>query len=81
MSLSMDDRDGFIWLDGKLVPWRASRLHVLTHALHYGTGCFEGVRAYWNPNQQQLFALLVKPHFKRLRNCAKRPGSIIRSFF
>ena len=32
MSLSMDDRDGFIWLDGKLVPWRDSRLHVLTHA-------------------------------------------------
>ena len=46
MSLSMDDRDGLIWLDGKLVPWRDSRLHVLTHALHYGSAVFEGERIY-----------------------------------
>jgi branched-chain amino acid aminotransferase len=43
----------------------------MTHALHYGTGCFEGIRAYWNPNQEQLFAILVKPHFARLRQSAK----------
>ncbi|WP_296326637.1 branched-chain amino acid aminotransferase [Reyranella sp.] len=42
----MDDRDGFIWLDGKLVPWRESRMHVLTHALHYGSAVFEGERIY-----------------------------------
>jgi branched-chain amino acid aminotransferase len=42
----MDDRDGFIWLDGKLVPWRDSRMHVLTHALHYGSAVFEGERIY-----------------------------------
>ena len=42
MSLSMEDRDGFIWLDGRLVPWRDSRMHVLTHALHYGSAVFEG---------------------------------------
>src|SRR5258707_14683297 len=46
MSLTMDDRDGFIWLDGKLVPWRDSRVHVLTHALHYGSAVFEGERLY-----------------------------------
>ncbi len=46
MSLTMDDRDGFIWLDGKLVPWRDSRMHVLTHALHYGSAVFEGERIY-----------------------------------
>ena len=46
MSLTMDDRDGFIWLDGKLVPWRESRMHVLTHALHYGSAVFEGERIY-----------------------------------
>src|SRR5258708_37344109 len=46
MSLNMDDRDGFIWLDGKLVPWRDSRVHVLTHALHYGSAAFEGARPY-----------------------------------
>ena len=43
----------------------------MTHALHYGTGCFEGIRAYWNPNQEQLFAILMKPHFARLRQSAK----------
>ncbi len=46
MSLTMDGRDGVIWLDGKLVPWRESRMHVLTHALHYGSAVFEGERIY-----------------------------------
>jgi len=46
MSLTMDDRDGVIWLDGKLVPWRESRMHVLSHALHYGSAVFEGERIY-----------------------------------
>jgi branched-chain amino acid aminotransferase len=40
------DRDGSIWLDGKLVPWRTANVHILTHALHYGSGVFEGERAY-----------------------------------
>ena len=40
------DRDGFIWFDGKLVPWRSATTHVLTHSLHYGLGVFEGLRAY-----------------------------------
>lgn len=40
------DRDGFIWFDGKLVPWRDAKVHVLTHALHYASGVFEGERAY-----------------------------------
>ena len=44
--MSFDDRDGFIWLDGGLVPWREAKIHVLTHALHYGSSVFEGVRAY-----------------------------------
>lgn len=41
-----DDRDGFIWFDGKLVSWREAKVHFLTHALHYGSGVFEGVRCY-----------------------------------
>ena len=44
--LSMADRDGWIWYDGKLVPWRSATTHVLTHSLHYGLAVFEGVRAY-----------------------------------
>jgi len=43
--LSMADRDGWIWYDGKLVPWRSATTHVLTHSLHYGLAVFEGVRA------------------------------------
>src|SRR3970040_2105075 len=45
-ALSMADRDGWIWYDGKLVPWRSATTHVLTHSLHYGLAVFEGVRAY-----------------------------------
>ena len=41
-----DDRDGFIWWDGKLIPWREAKLHVLSHGLHYGSAVFEGERAY-----------------------------------
>ena len=45
-SLTFDDRDGWIWFDGALVPWRDARIHVLTHALHYASAVFEGERAY-----------------------------------
>ena len=44
--LPFDDRDGFIWFDGKLVPWRDAQVHVLTHALHYASCVFEGERVY-----------------------------------
>ncbi|MFO0888949.1 MAG: branched-chain amino acid aminotransferase [Isosphaeraceae bacterium] len=44
--LDFSDRDGVIWYDGRLVPWREARLHVLCHSLHYGNACFEGERAY-----------------------------------
>ena len=65
MSLTMDDRDGFIWLDGKLVPWRDSRVHVLTHALHYGSAVFEGERIY----EGRIFRLAA--HSARLINSAR----------
>jgi branched-chain amino acid aminotransferase len=65
MSLTMDDRDGFIWLDGKLVPWRDSRVHVLTHALHYGSAVFEGERIY----DGRVFRLAA--HSARLINSAR----------
>ena len=41
-----DDRDGFIWMDGKLVDWRGANVHILTHALHYASSVFEGERCY-----------------------------------
>src|SRR6476659_6045967 len=45
-SLPMDDRDGVIWYNGKLVPWREAKVHVLAHSLHYGNAVFEGARIY-----------------------------------
>ena len=55
--MSMSDRDGFIWYDGKLVPWRSATTHVLTHSLHYGLATFEGVRAYNTVSGTQIFRL------------------------
>ena len=67
--MSMADRDGYIWLDGKLVDWRDAKIHVLTHTLHYGCGAFEGVRAYNTVNGTAIFRL--EDHTKRLFNSAK----------
>ncbi|MBQ0761692.1 branched-chain amino acid transaminase [Marinobacter psychrophilus] len=62
--MSMADRDGVIWLDGEMVPWREAKVHVLTHTLHYGLGCFEGVRAYNTDEGAAIFRL--KDHTDRL---------------
>jgi branched-chain amino acid aminotransferase len=63
--------ESWVFFDGEFKQYRDVHLGLMTHALHYGTGCFEGIRAYWNPSQEQLFAILMKPHFARLRNSAK----------
>ncbi|VAW92728.1 Branched-chain amino acid aminotransferase [hydrothermal vent metagenome] len=55
--MSMSDRDGVIWFDGKMVPWREAQVHVLTHTLHYGMGVFEGVRAYKAEQGTAIFRL------------------------
>jgi branched-chain amino acid aminotransferase len=69
---SFADRDGWIWYDGKLVPWREATTHVLTYSLHYGVGCFEGVRAYETPKGTAVFRLAE--HTRRLFNSAKILG-------
>ena len=66
--LSMADRDGSIWYDGKLVEWRSATTHVLTHSLHYGLAVFEGVRAYQTAIGTAIFRL--KEHTDRLFNSA-----------
>lgn len=66
--MSMADREGFIWYDGKLVPWRDATTHVLTHSLHYGLSVFEGVRAYETPQGAAIFRL--QDHTERLFNSA-----------
>ncbi|MDR2031011.1 MAG: branched-chain amino acid transaminase [Azoarcus sp.] len=64
--MSMSDRDGFIWKDGELVPWREATTHVLTHSLHYGLAVFEGVRAYETAGGTAIFRLVE--HTLRLIN-------------
>jgi len=63
---TFDDRDGWIWHDGEMVPWRDARVHVLTHALHYASSVFEGQRAYHG----EIFKLAE--HSERLRKSAPR---------
>jgi len=67
--MSMADRDGKIWKDGKLVDWRDANLHMLTHSLHYGMAVFEGVRAYKTIDGTAIFRL--REHTQRLYNSAK----------
>jgi branched-chain amino acid aminotransferase len=66
--IPFDDRDGFIWYDGKMVPWRDAKVHVLTHALHYGSCVFEGVRVY----NGKIFKL--REHTERLFKSAELLG-------
>ncbi len=66
--MTMADRDGVIWLDGKMVPWRDAKVHVLTHTLHYGMGVFEGVRAYHAEQGTAIFRL--QDHTRRLFDSA-----------
>ena len=62
--MSFSDRDGVIWFDGQMVPWREAKVHVLTHTLHYGLGVFEGVRAYHTDRGTAIFRL--GDHTRRL---------------
>ena len=62
--LSMADREGYIWLNGEMIPWKEAKVHVLTHTLHYGVGVFEGVRAYQTTKGAGIFRL--QDHTDRL---------------
>jgi branched-chain amino acid aminotransferase len=66
--IPFDDRDGMIWLDGRLVPWREAKIHVLTHGLHYASSVFEGERIY----SGRIFKL--REHSQRLLESARMLG-------
>ena len=70
--MSMADRDGVIWLDGEMVPWREAKVHVLTHTLHYGMGVFEGERVYKTDKGSAIFRL--QEHTDRLFRSAHIMG-------
>jgi branched-chain amino acid aminotransferase len=59
----------YIWFNGKMVPWEQATVHVMTHALHYGSSVFEGIRSYDTPNGPALFR--IKPHIQRLFDSAR----------
>lgn len=74
--MSMADRDGLIWFDGEMVPWRDAKVHVLTHTLHYGMGVFEGVRAYQTESRGTCIFRL-KEHTNRLFDSAKIMNMVV----
>ena len=70
--MTMEDRDGFIRMDGEWLDWREAKVHVLTHTLHYGMGAFEGVRAYETDKGPAIFKL--EEHTERLFNSTRILG-------
>ena len=68
----MSDLKGKIWMDGEFIDWSDAKVHILTHTLHYGTGVFEGVRAYETNTGPAIFRL--NDHTKRLYSSAKLIG-------
>jgi branched-chain amino acid aminotransferase len=68
---TFDQEQAWVYFGGELRRYRDCRLGPMTHALHYGTGCFEGIRAYWNPAHGQLYVFRAEEHFDRLRQSTK----------
>ncbi len=61
---------GWAYLDGEFMPLAEAKVSIATHALQYGTGVFEGIRAYWNPEHEELYAFRLREHFERMsRSC------------
>jgi branched-chain amino acid aminotransferase len=61
----------FAYFEGQIVPLAEAKVSVVTHAFNYGTGCFEGIRGYWNAEEEQVYLFRLAEHFERLRNSAK----------
>ncbi|HIQ29154.1 MAG TPA: branched-chain amino acid transaminase [Candidatus Caldiarchaeum subterraneum] len=67
--LELSEKPSVVWMDGELVPWEEAKVHIMTHALHYGSAVFEGIRAYHHNGELYIFRL--KEHMKRLIDSAK----------
>ncbi len=60
----------YAFFEGRIVPIDEAKVSIMTHAFNYGTGCFEGIRAYWNDTEEQLYAFKLREHYERfLRSC------------
>src|SRR2546423_1447506 len=71
MSTAPKPANHWVYYNGEVMRYDDVHLGLMTHALHYGTGCFEGIRAYWNDKRGQLFLLAAGPHYDRLRRSAR----------
>ena len=60
--------EGYAYFEGNVVPMSEAKVSVATHALQYGTACFEGIRGYWNDAHQQLYLLKLREHYERMAN-------------
>ena len=58
--------EGYAYFEGRIVPMSEAKVSIATHALQYGTACFEGIRGYWNTQQQQLYLLKLHEHYQRM---------------
>ena len=61
----------YAFFNGQLVPFEEAKVSVMTHAFNYGTGCFEGIRAYWNQKDEQLYVFRMREHFERLHRSSR----------
>ncbi len=62
---------GIAYLNGRFVPMEEANISIATHAFNYGTGCFEGIRGYWNPQHEEIYLLKLDHHFRRLLNSTR----------
>ena len=61
----------YAYVEGRIVPLEEAKISVMTHALHYGTACFEGIRGYWNEDERQLYVFRLREHYQRMLNSCK----------
>ena len=55
----------YAFFEGRIVPIGQAKVSIMTHAFNYGTGCFEGIRAYWNDTEEQLYIFRMREHYER----------------
>jgi len=61
---------GVAYMDGRFMPFEDARVSIATHAFNYGTGCFEGIRGYWNAERGEIFVVRLLEHFRRMNRSA-----------
>jgi branched-chain amino acid aminotransferase len=64
----LDPEEGYVYFEGRVVPMGEAKVSIATHALNYGTACFEGIRGYWNENHNTLYILKMRAHYERMAN-------------